>query len=488
MSYRCLADFVEELGHAGELVRVETEVDPELETAEITRRISSSGGCAILFGEVKGREMPLLTNLLGTEDRICRVVGVSSLEGVADRIAAMAEPAEPEGWFERLKTAPNVAALRSLPPRPVKAGAAQQIVRLGGDVDLGRLPAPKSAPEEVAPAITAGVLLSADADTHRPIAGRYDLQLLGGDRLAAGWAAHDEPARLATEYGRRGERMPIAVVLGGDPAVLLAACAPLPEAVDRWALAGLLREKPIDVVACRTVDLHVPAEAEIVIEGYVDPAGPAAEAGPLCGPTGRYTFPGQVPVIHVTAVTHRANPIFPALVPDRPPHEACIIDRALSRVFLPLVRMAIPELVDYDLPQFGSARHWATISIRKTYAGQSRRVAQAAWGMRQFVFAKFLVVVDDGIDVHDPAEVLWAISANVHPGRDTSVHQGPPDPFDVAGQPDELGQRMLIDATAKLPGEHAGVWPQSAAMSRQVRRLVEERWERYGLGPQPEGA
>ena len=489
MAYRCLADFLEELGHAGELARVAVEVDPDLEIAEIARKSATNGGAALLFGATKGYDMPLVANLLASDERICRVVGARSLRGIAERIAVVADPAEPEGWFDKLKTSPGAAALGSLPPRGVRSGPCQQVVQLGGDVDLGALPVVRSAPREAGPTITAGVLLSADPDSHRPIAGRYDLQVLGADRLAACWADVDEPARLAAEYGRHGEKMPVAVVLGGDPAILLAAAAPVPAAADRWALAGLLREKALDVVTGRTVDLQVPAEAEIILEGYIDPAEPLVQAGPTCGPAGHYTLPRPVPVIHLTAMTHRANPIFPALLPGvtllpgAPPHEACVIDRALSRIFLPLVKLAMPELVDYDLPTFGAGRHWATLSIRKTHAGQARSVAHAARGMRQFMFAKFLVIVDEEVDVHDPRQVLSAIATNVNPGRDAFTEQGPPDPLDVSGLLDGLAHGMTIDATVKLPGEHAGAWPEPATMSERISQLVNDRWEEYGLGP-----
>lgn len=465
---------------------MEAEVEAVLEAAEITHRTAKAGGPALLFGAVRGHEIPLLTNLLGTEARVCRALGVGSLEHLRERIAAMADPAEPEGWFEKLKTAPHVSALGSLPPRRVKSGASQQIVRLGSDVDLGELPVLQSAPEEAGPAITAAAVLSVGADSGRRAAGRFDLQLLGRDRLAACWAAHDEPARLLAQYGRRSQKMPLAVVLGGDPAVLLAAAALTPPGVDAWSLAGLFREKPIDVVRCRTVELEVPAEAEIVIEGHVEPAEPPVEAGPLCTPSGHYSPARRVPVMHVTAVTHRANPVFPAMVPGSPPHEACMVERALARVFLPLLKLAIPELVDYDLPAFAAARHWATLSIEKTYAGQARRVAQTAWGLPQLTSAKILVVVDEEVDVHDPQQVLSAMTANVNPGRDVFFHQGPPDPLDIATPLGELAHRVAFDATAKLPGEHAGPWPEPAVTGKPIQQLVSDRWVEYGLGPPPD--
>ena len=480
MSYRCLADFLEELGQAGELARVEAEVDPVLEAAEITDRVAKANGPALLFGAAEGHDFPLLTNLLGTEGRICRALGVKSLVETRERIAGLLDPAEPEGWFEKLKTAPTPASLAKLPPRPVKTGPCQQVVKLGGDVDLGELPAIQSRPGETGRAITAGVTVFADVDSPRRSVGRYDLGLLAPDRLAACWGPQDEPARLLAGYRRRSERMPVAVVLGGDPLGMLAAMAPVPPDIEAFALAGLLRQRPLDVVACRTVKLSVPAEAEIVIEGHVDPAEPPIEAGPPVTPIGCYSFPRPLPVIHVTAITHRANPIYPAMVPGA--REACVVSRALGQIFLPLVRLAIRELVDYDFPAFGAGRHWGFVSIRKTYAGQARRVAHAAWGLPQWMFAKLLVVVDEDVDVHDYDQVWSAVAVNVDPGRDVIFQQGPPDPLDPATPPGQLGHKMAMDATAKLPQERSGDLPHPAVMSEETRRLVSERWSQYGLG------
>jgi len=304
------------------------------------------------------------------------------------------------------------------------------------------------------------------------------------DQLAVCWAAHDEAARLSAEYGRRGEKMPLAAVLGGDPAFSLATAAPVPASVDACALAGLFREKPLDVIGCRSVDLTVPADAEIVIEGYVDPSEPAVEAGPVCSPIGHYRPVRPAPVVHVTAITHRANPIYPAAVPGKPPHEMSVVGRALARVFLPFARAAAAELVDYDLPLSGAGRQLAVVSIRKSHAGQARQVAHAVWGMPGMTFAKLLVVVDEGIDVRDSEEVLAAIGGNVHPVRDLFTRQGPPDPFDAATACGELGHSLGIDATAKLPGEHPGPWPERADGGDEIRRLVGDRWVEYGLGPE----
>ncbi len=454
MPYRCLADFLEDLGHAGELVRVEQEVDPALEIAAMAAREANAGGAPLLFGAVKGHDLPVLCNLLGSEARICRALGVAALDEVADRIARLLDTTASEGWFERLKGGTQPAGLGSIGPRKVKSAACQQIVRLGSDIDLGELPLLQTAAEEAGRAITAGVVFSAEPDSHQPLAGRFDLQRLDRARLAVCWAAHDEHARLLGAYGERGQKMPLAVVLGGDPAFLLAAAAPLPAGGDVCAVAGLLREKSLDVAACRSVDLDVPAEAEIVLEGFVDPSQPPVVAGPLCGPLGQPTRPRPVPVMQVTTVTHRANPIYAVMVPGWPPHEAATVARAMQRVFLPLARLAMPELADYDLPEFAAARLWAAVSIRKTYPGQGRRAAHVAWGLPAVRYAKVLVIVDEDVDVHDHEQVLAALTLNVRPGRDVLIEDGPADPFDPATPADGLGQKMAFDATRKLSEEH----------------------------------
>jgi 4-hydroxy-3-polyprenylbenzoate decarboxylase len=456
MPYRCLAEFLEELSHLGEICRVENDLDPVGELADYSVGANLADKNALLFVGVRGHDLPVLANLFAAESRICRALGVSAIGEMTDRIARLLDDSAPEGWFERFKGGTQRAAVASVAPREVKSAACQQIVRLGNDVDLAKLPllsCGASVPPALPRAINGAVVFSAEPDTHRPVAARFDLQQLDATRLAVCWAAHDDHARLLAEYRARNQKMPLAVVIGGDPAFLLAASAPLPPGSDLCAVAGLLRQKSLDVVACRSVDLAVPAEAEIVLEGHVDPAEPPVTAGPLCGPTGHATAAFTAPVLHVAAITHRANPIYVAMIPGRPPHEAITVARAMQRAFLPLTRLAMPELIDYDMPAFAAARHWAALSIRKTYAGQARRAAHAAWGLRPLMFAKMLVVVDDDIDVRDQQAVLSAVASNMNPGRDVLIDQGPLDPFDPAATAGALGQRMAIDATRKLPTE-----------------------------------
>ena len=285
------------------------------------------------------------------------------------------------------------------------------------------------------------------------------------------------------EYAGRQARMPVAVVIGGDPAVHLAAAASMPSAVDPLGLAGLLREKPLDAVACRSIDLLVPAESDIVIEGHIDPADAETRTAPRFSPTGRIIEDQPGHTIHVTAMTHRANRIFSAAVPGTECNEVCFRDRVMARVFLPLVKLRIPELVDFDLPLSGGARHLAILAVRKTYPGQARQVATAAWGLRPLGFARLLVVVDAEVDVRDAEEVWAAIAQETHLARDVWLHAAPPDPLDPASIRDELGCRMAIDATRKLGAEGRESKRRNVAADRDIEKLVTDRWAQYGLGP-----
>ena len=322
MSFRCLSEFLEELGRAGELARVEAEVDPRLEIAEITARVRRADGPALLFPAVRGHEIPVLTNLLGSEVRLCRALGVAGIEEIGERLARLVEPGQTAGWLDRLRAAAPGATWDNFLPRRVKTAPCQQIVRLGKDVDLGQLPLLQAATEDVGRAIPAACVYAADADSHRQTSVCCDLVPLERDSLAVCWLPSDEPSRLLAEYRRRAAPMPLAVVLGGDPAGVLAASARWSPEIDPLALAGLLRNKPLDAVACRGVDLVVPAEAEFVLEGQIDAAEPCVDVGPLATPLGYYGRASAAPVMRVSAITHRANPIYWAMVPGSAASEA----------------------------------------------------------------------------------------------------------------------------------------------------------------------
>ncbi|MEA1950476.1 MAG: UbiD family decarboxylase, partial [Planctomycetota bacterium] len=445
MPFSSLCDFLEDLERSGDLLRVEAQVNPCLEAAEIARRACARGGPALLMGHLEGYDLPVGVNLLGTDARICRALGVAGLDEIVERIEALVDSSEPEGWFERLKTAPRRSLLGKLLPRLLKTGAVQQTVRLGGDVDLGRLPFLQSWPREPGRTITAGMFCTREADGSRDLVSAYRLEILDRDRMAVRWDEHDEAVRILQQCRSLGRSMSVAVVLGGDPACLLAARAPFTGSGDVWAFAGLLRGKPLDVVACRSVDLHVPADAEIVIEGTINPDEPTVESGPWCMADGHYRPVCSARVVHVSAVTQRANAICPAIVhcpieSGSAVGEAVTVARSMARAQLPLLRLAVGEIVDFDLPACGGGRHIAVVSIRKSYAGQARRVAHAIWGLPGLMFSKLLILVDEGIDVRNWNEVWATVAAKVEPRRDVFFSEGPPNLGDPAVFVDRLGE------------------------------------------------
>lgn len=476
MPANSLADFLEELERAGELARVSVEVDPELEAAAIADRIAKSGGPAVFFERLKGHHPPLVTNLFGTESRLCRALGVGSLEDLADRLAPEASPAA--GWLERIKSGlPFAAAKEST--KTVRSGVCQQVVKLGRDVDLTEWPALRCWPMEKRRAITSGMLLTHDAESGKRRFESVALEIVDRAKLAVCWRRYDAGLRHWEAYRRHGERAPVAVWIGADPALAVVAAAPLPAEADCFDFAALLRRRPLELVKCRSHDLLVPAEAEIVIEGFIDPEEPLVASGPLGQADGRYGLIGEAWPLEVSAVTHRTNPVFAAAVPAAPPSEAGVVGRAIERLWLPLVKQAVPELVDYALVEQSGPHHLAVLSIRKTFAGQARKAAGAFWGLDAFMFVKLVVVVDSDINVRDYSKVLLAAATNAVPGRDVFFQAGPPHPNDAQAAAGE--QLMGIDATAKLPGEHSCAWPQRLALSQEAVDLIQGRWSEYGL-------
>ncbi len=484
MAPRTLSDFLEELGQAGELVRVEAPVDPLVEAAAITDRIARAGGPALLFGTVRGSGVPLVTNVLGSGARLLRALGAGSLDEATQHFAAQVSGGEAAGWFDRLRGGQEGPG-RRLAPRSVRTGVCQQIARLGADVDLGELPVLQSWPGETARVITAGQVVVDDREGGVRQFARYDAAILDRQRLALIWDAHQPPAQIMARWSS-SEPLPVALVLGGDPLNLLSAMAPLPQGVDPLLVAGILRQKPVDLVACRSVPLEVPAEAEMVIEGHIDPRESPASVGQVGTPSGRFRQSVAGTVMHVTAILQRANPVYPAIVFAPPPHEAAFIARAMWRICLPLVRQAIPEVVDCDLPLFGAVRHWALVSIRKRYPGHAHKVAQSLWGFAPTMFSKLLVLVDEDVSVQDYGQVLSAVAENTDLARDVLVQPGPADPLDAAAADGPLTTRMAIDATSKLPAETARPWPAKMRAESAVLDLIRQRWPEYGLGPDPD--
>lgn len=483
MAYDNLSDFLNELQDDGELVRISTEVDPLLEISEITGRVckSHNGGPALFFENVRGSSMPVVSNLLGSYKRMCRALRVNSFEEVAERIAGLIQPQVPEGWIEKLKHVPQLARL---PPRIVRSGACQQVVKLGRDVDLAELPVLQCWPLDAGRFITSGQVFTKNPATDERNVGMYRLQVNDQNTCFMHWNLHHSGCRNFMEYKQVGAQMPIAVSLGGDPVFPCMATAPLPPNTDECLLGGFLRGAPIDVVKCRTIDLEVPASAEIVIEGFIDTTEPWQSAGPFGDHTGFYSLAAQFPLYHVTAITQRTNPIYPATIMGKPPMEDYWLGKAAERMYLPLLKMTIPELVDYNLPRAGTFHNFCFVSIKKTYPMQARKVMNAIWSMGPLMFSKIVVVVDEHVDVQDEEKVWFHVGANVHPGCDVVFNQGPAAFLDHAAPVCGVGHKMGIDATRKFPEEgHLRPWPDELMMSREVKDAVTQKWALYGLGP-----
>ena len=488
MAYDDLTDFLAAAEHAGELVRVRTEVDPVLEIAEITVRSSSqpNGGPAILFENVRGRSMPVVTNLLGSERRLSLALRCGSLSEAEQRVEQVLHPELTEGWLGSLKLLPHLAQLTRLPPKIVKTGRSQQVVRMGRDIDLRELPFLQNWPRERTGMVTAGQLVTQHPETGERHVGRCLLSLQGQDSLAVHWTPADVSAVHYNGYRSERRQMPVAVVLGGDPLLTLVASLPLPGQADAYLLAGFLRDKNIELVKARTFDLSVPACADVVIEGLIDTEAALVPVDSVALPTGFYGLKSDVPVLNVSAVTHRSNPVVPVMIPGTPPTEQTWLDRAADRLLRPIVRLFVPEVVDLSRPAVGSGRNYLFVSIRKEFPQQARKVMNALWGLNGYSNQKCVVVVDDDVDVHSESEVWFHVGANMHPGRDVMFCEGPTHFDDHAAPVAGVGHKMGIDATRKWPAEgHHRDWPEPLTMSRQLREMVDRRWSEYGFGGEP---
>jgi 4-hydroxy-3-polyprenylbenzoate decarboxylase len=418
MPHCSLADFLEELDRLGQLASIEVDIDAAAQPDAVAHALARVAGSAVLFRNVKGCDFPLAAGLFETEPRICHALGIGSLDELAER------------------------ADQVFPPRTVRGGACQKVVRLGQDVDLAKLPVPRGGAQQTHRVITAGQIVSRDPDTGRSLAGHAELSIRSARELAVHWASHEPLARLAAVYRERREPMPLAVALGGPPECLLAAMAPLSSPVDRGELAGFLARRPMDVVRCRSVDLLVPAEAEFAIEGTIDPDAQPVETGPVATPLGHWAASRPAAVMWVTAMTHRANPVFPAIVYGPASREWISIHRAMQKAMLPLLRVAVPEVVDCHLLECGHGRELAWVAVRRGDAATARRVAETLWELPATLFCKLLVLVDEDVDVHDAESVWAAVAANVDPARDVWFSDGPTDPWAATVEP---CRRMGLD-------------------------------------------
>lgn len=482
MAYSDLRDFIRRLEKEGELVRIRYRASPELEITEIADRTVKRNGPALLFEDVEGSELPVLINHFGSMKRMSMALGVDSIDEIGAEIESLIGTAPPVGFLDKLKMLPKLAKLASVFPRTVSRGACQEVVKIGEEASLDFLPILKCWPGDGGRFITLPMVFTKDPNTGRRNVGMYRMHVYDSRTTGMHWHVHKVGARHYAEHERLGKRMEVAVALGGDPAITYAATAPLPDDFDEMIFAGFLRKAPVEMVQCKTIDAEVPADAEIVLEGYVEPGERRIE-GPFGDHTGYYSPAEEYPVFHLTCVTHRKNPIYPATVVGKPPMEDCFIGKATERIFLPLIRAQLPEIVDINLPVEGIFHNLAFVSIKKRYPMHARKVIHALWGLGQMMFTKMIVVFDEDVDVQNLSEVLWRLGSNVDPKRDITFSEGPVDALDHASPQPLYGSKMGIDATRKLPEEgHNRPWPEDISMSPEVKAKIDSIWSELGIG------
>jgi len=490
MALDTLRDFIAAIDRIGELVRVSHPVRARLEIAEIADRCMKSpgGGPALLFDHVlldDGRrsEWPVAINLFGSMRRMCLALGVEKLDDAGDRISDLLNLKVPEGLFGKLAMLPRLAEVAKFPPR-VKGGRppCQEIVLRGDEIDLGRIPVLTTWPGDGGPYITLPMVITTDPVRGTRNVGMYRIQVLGRDTLAMHWQRHKVGAAHWREMASRGERMPVVIALGGDPASIYSGSAPLPPTIDEFIFAGFLRKSPVELARAVTAELEVPAEAEMVIEGYIDPAEELVLEGPFGDHTGFYSLADYYPKVHVTAVTMRRDPIYPATLVGRPPMEDYYLGHATERIFLPLLKLTVPEIVDYHMPAPGIFHNLVFVSIDKQYPGQAQKVMNALWGQGLMSLAKVLVVVDREVDVRNPDEAWWVALNNIDPERDTRFTMGPVDVLDHASRAFTYGSKMGIDGTRKWPEEgFTREWPDRIEMDQETRARVDAIWPKLGI-------
>ena len=490
MAFESFRDFVNALDSAGELVHVTQPVATELEVTEIADREMKQpgGGKALLFerptvnGEVS--PFPLAINTMGSELRMAMSLRAKSIDAVAAELGALMKAKPPTGFREAIKLLGTALDLRHAKPSLVKTGACKEVVHRfhGAPANsqsplptLLNLPIQKCWPQDGGRFITLPCVVTKDPDTGERNVGMYRMQIFDEQTTGMHWQLQKVGARHGRRYYETGTRMPVSVFLGGDPVFTFCATAPLPDGVDEFLLAGYLRKKSVELVKCETNDLEVPANADFVIEGYVDPTEPLRSEGPFGDHTGYYTLPEPYPAFHVTAITHRKDPVYPATIVGMPPMEDFYIGTASVRIFLPILKMNFPEIVDIALPAEGVFHNLVFVSIRKTYPMQAYKIMHGLWGMGQMMFTKYMVVVDDDVNVRNTNEVLFRVCANTDPQRDTIFTRGPADVLDHATSAAGMGTKMGIDATRKLKGEGFDrEWPPLIRMDEPTKRKVDQ--------------
>jgi 4-hydroxy-3-polyprenylbenzoate decarboxylase len=486
MNYSDLREFIAQLEAKGDLKRVRAEVSPRLEMTEICDRVLRADGPALLFERPRGHEIPVLANLFGSVRRIAAAMGVAdaaALRDVGKMLAFLREPEPPKGLRDLWEKFPVWKQLLNMPPKTVSAAPSQEIILEGSEVDLARLPVQTCWPQDAGPLVTWGLTVTRGPAKPRQNLGIYRQQVIGRNRVIMRWLAHRGGALDFRDHANSSQApFPVAVALGADPATMLAAVTPIPDALSEYQFAGLLRGARTELVKCVGNTLEVPAAAEMVLEGVINPSD-SAEEGPHGDHTGYYNEAERFPVMTVQRITMRRSPIYHSTYTGKPPDEPAVLGAALNEIFVPLLTKQFPEIVDFYLPPEGCSYRLAVVSMKKQYPGHAKRVMFGVWSyLRQFMYTKFIVVCDDDIDVRNWKDVIWAIATRVDPARDTLVVENTPiDYLDFASPVPGLGAKMGIDATNKWPGETARRWGRPIVMDAEVKRRVDALWRDLGL-------
>ena len=488
MKYADLRDFINQLEAQGELRRIRAEIDPYLEVTEICDRTLRAGGPALLFERPKGSAIPLLGNLFGTPRRVALGMGeesVAALRGVGQLLATLKEPEPPRGMKDAWEKLGVFRKALDMAPKQLKGAPCQEVVLEGQAVDLGRLPIQTCWPGDAGPLITWGLVITRGPDKPRQNLGIYRMQVLGPNRVIMRWLAHRGGALDFRDWTsvHPGQPFPVSVALGADPATILGAVTPVPDSLSEYGFAGLLRGSRTEVTASLGNNLHVPARAEIVLEGQIHPEDTALE-GPFGDHTGYYNEVDRFPVFTIDRITHRRDPIYHSTYTGRPPDEPAILGVALNEVFVPILQKQFPEIADFYLPPEGCSYRLAVVSLRKQYPGHAKRIMLGVWSfLRQFMYTKFVIVVDDDINTRDWKDVIWAMTTRMDPVRDTvTIENTPIDYLDFASPVSGLGSKIGFDATNKWPGETSREWGKPIVMAPAVRQRVDAIWDDLGIG------
>ena len=487
MAFSDLRDFIKLLEKEGELKRISTEVDPYLEVTEISDRVLRTGGPALLFENPKGSSVPLLVNLFGNSRRIALAMGQEDIDGLRDvgkLLAFLKEPTPPSGWKDVWQKLPSYKQVLNVSPNVKKSAECQDVVIEAGDVDLSMFPLQTCWPGDIAPLVTWPLVITRGPQKERQNLGIYRMQPIARNKLIMRWLPQRGGALDFKDWQKKypREAFPVSVAIGADPATILATVTPVPDTLSEYAFAGLLRGSKTDVVKSLTNDLQVPASAEIVLEGVIEP-GEFADEGPYGDHTGYYNEIEQFPVFTVKRITHRKDPIYHSTYTGRPPDEPAMLGMALNEVFVPLLQKQFPEIVDFYLPPEGCSYRMAVVSIKKQYPGHAKRIMMGIWSfLRQFMYTKFVVVVDDDINTRQWEDVMWAITTRMDPVRDTVLIENTPiDYLDFASPASGMGSKMGFDATNKWEAETTRNWGTPIEMSAEVKKRVDQLWKELGL-------